>query len=73
MIFQEPKVEFVSIDLTINAEHASCPAGTTFYGTGGGQYCRASQVDAAYCKDWVNDIDWEATMPPDEPTPTPGS
>lgn len=63
MVLQEPKVEFVPINLSIKTEYGSCPENTEWYGTGGGQYCRASQVDAAYCPGWDNDIDWSQDPP----------
>lgn len=50
MVLQEPKVEFVSIKLG--------EVLTTSPGTGGGQYCKASQIDAQYCPNWEGDIDW---------------
>lgn len=63
MKLNKPEVKFVPIDLSINADNASCPANTAWYGTGGGQYCKASQIDAKYCPNWVDDIDWNAPMP----------
>lgn len=48
MIFQEPKVEFVQINLNL----------ATNYSTGGGQYCIASQPEAKYCPGWDNQVDW---------------
>lgn len=56
MTLQKPRVEFVPIDLSINASSTST-------GTGGGQYCKASQPDAQYCPNWEGDIDWDAPMP----------
>jgi hypothetical protein len=51
MVFQEPKVEFVSIKLSDTIATS---------GTGGGQYCNASQEDAKYCPGWDGDVDWGA-------------
>lgn len=50
MVLQEPKVEFVSIALANMI--------VTSPGTGGGQYCIATQKDARYCPNWEGDVDW---------------
>ncbi len=69
MVLQEPRVEFVPIDLSINANTGSfCPESVEhYYNVGGGQYCRASQNDAEYCANWANDIDWDASTPTEAP------
>ena len=54
MFEQEPKVEFVQIDLKETI--------TTSNGTGGGQRCVASMEQATGCEDWVGDVPW---MPDD--------
>lgn len=61
MIFQEPKVEFVSIELSDNiATSTICNTGTT---SGGGQYCINSQMSAQSCPDNVQEAVWDTTLP----------
>ena len=59
MYLQEPKIEFVSIDLRINAE-SLCPSGVVSSTAGGGQRCIASQEDAQLCDDYETNMPWEA-------------
>ena len=54
MILEEPRVEFVSIDLK--------DAIVTSGGAGGGQYCIASMEDAEYCPGWIDNVDWGSPM-----------
>lgn len=49
MILQEPKVEFVALNMSESIATS----------TGGGQRCVASQVDAHYCDSWDDDIPWQ--------------
>lgn len=50
MVFQEPKVEFISIKLS----EVTC----TSPGVGGGQYCINTEPEATYCPNWEGDVDW---------------
>ncbi len=49
MIFQEPKVEFVQIDLENSVISTS---------TGGGQRCVASQEDSTECATFAEQTPW---------------
>ena len=51
MIFEEPKVKFVAIDLNDVIV-------TSTTGTGGGQRCVASQEDAQSCSPSDTQFDW---------------
>lgn len=60
MVLQEPKIEFVPIDVSQSImAMSSCPDGVVEE-HGGGQYCIASQEDAPYCPGWVGMVDWDA-------------
>lgn len=62
MILEEPRVEFIQI----------VPSNSIATSTGGGQYCIGSQVDAAYCPGWVDEVDWSIISTVDvDPTSTP--
>lgn len=60
MVMQEPKVEFVPIDLSQSIIRTSdiCGDWATQDPTGGGQRCVGSQRDAGNCPDWVDNIPW---------------
>lgn len=63
MILQQPKVEFIQLNVS--------EAIYTSYGTGGGQYCKGSQPNAPYCAGWVDQIgddeepcaNWDVDVP----------
>lgn len=58
MIFQEPKVKFVSIDLKNVIATSGCPDYESQTPTGGGQYCTGTEPNAKYCPEWEGDCDW---------------
>jgi len=60
MLMQEPKVEFVPIDLSQTLiTQSGCPDWLTQTPVGGGQRCFASQEQAVECADWEEMIpDW---------------
>lgn len=62
MILQEPKIEFVSLELSKISTVGTniCNTGTT---SGGGQYCYNSQTDAEECPDNVVTTVWDTTLP----------
>lgn len=60
MFLEEPKAEFVPINLRMTAQDASdvCPDWVTQTPVGGGQRCIGSQIDAKDCGD-----DWDIQDP----------
>lgn len=61
MILQEPKVDFVAIELNnISTTSSICNTGTT---SGGGQYCYNSQTDAESCSNSASVYEWNTELP----------
>ncbi len=59
MFMEEPRVEFVPIDISQTPITTSCPDYLSQTPVGGGQRCFASQEDAMECIDWDEMIpDW---------------
>ena len=60
MVFQEPKAEFVPIDLktVISTADSFCHDWASQDPTGGGQRCIGTQPDADNCLDWDEMIPW---------------
>lgn len=60
MILQEPKIEFVPVNISqsIMTAMSTCPDGVVEE-HGGGQYCIGSQEDAPYCPGWEGMVDWD--------------
>ena len=59
MIMQEPKAEFVPINLRMTAESGSfCSDWETEDPTGGGQRCIGSQPEAKTCPDFDSLTPW---------------
>ena len=67
MNLQEPKVEFVPIELNVFTDGSSpCPDWYTQTPVGGGQRCIGSQIDATDCPDWDTWIPYSGENDDDE-------
>lgn len=61
MVFKEPKVEFVEIDLgTIATTGSICAPLAYINAIGGGQRCLGTQPEADPCDDWDYQFPWGA-------------
>lgn len=57
MVLQEPRAEFVPIDLRMSVvTESACPSWETQTPIGGGQRCIGTQIEATVCTDWSNEI-----------------
>ena len=60
MILDEPKIEFVPVNLNgvLTEAGSGCPDWQSQTPAGGGQRCIASQEEAVECEDWDTQYPW---------------